>query len=63
MRKILMLMCLIAMATAAMAQQRLITGRLTDKESKEPVSQATLQLLKTDSSFVTGAISDWVLLN
>ena len=53
-----MLMCLFAMATAAMAQQRLITGRLTDKESKEPVSQATLQLLKTDSSFVTGAISD-----
>ncbi len=58
MRKIFTLMCLFAMVMTAQAQQRLITGKLTDKESKEPLSQVTLQLLKTDSTFVAGAISD-----
>ena len=40
------------------AQEQNVTGILVDKETKEAVFQATLQLLKSDSSFVTGVLSD-----
>ena len=40
------------------AKERTITGTLIDKESKEGVMQVTIQLLKTDSTFVTGSVSD-----
>lgn len=39
--------------------QRIITGTLIDKESGEPVMQATIQLLKAeDSTYVAGAVTD-----
>ena len=46
-------------AVMAMAQERTITGTLVDKESKEAVLQATIQLLKAkDSTYVAGTVSD-----
>lgn len=60
MRKFFIAMMLLAFsALTAMAQDRNITGTLLDKESKEPVLQATVQLLKaSDSTYVAGTVSD-----
>ena len=55
-----LLTCLLvwlAFSATANAQQA-ITGRIIDKETKEGVFQATLQLLKKDSTFVGGVLSD-----
>ena len=43
---------------SAQAQERSISGSLTDRDTKEPVMQATVQLLKTDSTFITGSLSN-----
>ena len=59
MKKIFLLMMVALLATVtAQAQERSISGTLTDRDTKEPVMQATVQLLKTDSTFITGAVSD-----
>lgn len=58
MRKTLLLAFLLTSAISAMAQNRKIAGTLVDKDSKEPMMQTTVQLLKADSSFVTGSVSD-----
>ena len=59
MRKIFLLMVVALLATvSAQAQERSVTGTLTDRDTKEPVMQATVQLLKTDSTFITGTLSD-----
>ena len=42
----------------ATAQEREISGILMDKDSKEPVPMATVQLLNADSIFVVGALSN-----
>ena len=42
----------------ALAQNRKITGTTLDNDSKEPIMQTTVQLLKTDSSFVSGGVSN-----
>lgn len=39
------------------AQDRMITGRLTDRDTKEGVAMVTVQMLKTDSTFVKGTLS------
>ena len=50
-KKILLLLCMMLTATFnAMAQNKAITGTLTDKDTNEGVIQATVQLLKQDSS-------------
>lgn len=41
-----------------MAQERKISGYLTDRDTKEAVPYVTVQLLRSDSSYVAGAISD-----
>lgn len=46
--------CLFATAMA----QRHITGKVIDRDTEEAVMQATVSLLKTDSTFVKGVISD-----
>ena len=51
-----MLLMLIAMAS--FAQERLISGKITDRDTKEAVEQVTVQLLKSDSTYVAGAISN-----
>ena len=41
------------------AQSRLVSGLLSDRDSKEALPQTTVQLLRArDSSFVAGTISD-----
>jgi len=51
-------MLLMLVAIASLAQERLISGKITDRDTKEPVEQVTIQLLKTDSTYVSGAISN-----
>lgn len=59
MKRTLWTMLLLLATTALFAQNRNITGTLTDKDTKEPLVQTTIQLLRQkDSTFVTGAISD-----
>ncbi len=58
MKKLLMLVFLTIMSIASYAQERLISGAIMDRDTKEPVEMVTVQLLKTDSSFVAGAISN-----
>lgn len=58
MRKLLITLCLLAIYTATATAQRNITGTIVDKESNESVMQATVALLKKDSTFVKGVISD-----
>lgn len=56
--KRLLTLALMALTTVlAMAQSREISGTITDKNSKEAVSLATVQLLKHDSTFIAGATS------
>ena len=48
---------LLLVCSGAMAQNSVISGTIYDKETKEPLMQTTVQLLKTDSTYVTGAAS------
>ena len=58
MKRSILSMLLMLVAIASLAQERLISGKITDRDTKEPVEQVTIQLLKTDSTYVSGAISD-----
>ncbi len=58
MRKSILVMLLFLVAMVSFAQDRLISGAVTDRDTKDPVEQATIQLLKMDSTYVTGAISN-----
>lgn len=51
-------MVLAVVTLTTTAQNRTITGTLTDSETKEGVLQATVQLLKTDSTYIKGVLSD-----
>ena len=57
MKKYLLLMLMLLITTSTFAQN--ITGTLTDRDTKEPIMQCTVQLLSAkDSSFVGGTLSD-----
>lgn len=58
MKRSILSMLLMLVAMASLAQERLISGKITDRDTKEPVEQVTIQLLKTDSTYVSGAISN-----
>ena len=58
MKRSILSMLLMLVAIASFAQERLISGKITDRDTKEPVEQVTIQLLKTDSTYVSGAISN-----
>lgn len=58
MKKILTLMLLLVSCAAMMAQERKISGRIVEKETQEPMIQATVQLLGTDSTFIKGVVSN-----
>ena len=58
MKKTLMTLLLAIMALAASAQERKISGTLTDNDTKEAMEQVTVQLLRTDSAYVAGTVSD-----
>ncbi|MBO4315286.1 MAG: TonB-dependent receptor, partial [Prevotella sp.] len=53
------ILCMLTLVSAfTFAQERKISGTLIDRDTKEPMFQTTVQLLKSDSSFVAGAVSD-----
>ncbi len=58
MKKYLLLTLLVLVSALASAQKREISGYLVDKDSKEAVPMATVQLLKMDSTFVAGTLSN-----
>lgn len=58
MKRSILSMLLMLVAIASLAQERLISGKITDRDTKDPVEQVTIQLLKTDSTYVSGAISN-----
>ncbi len=58
MKRTILTMLLWVIAMASFAQDRLISGAIIDRDTKDPVEQVTIQLLKGDSTYVTGAISD-----
>ena len=39
-----------------------ITGKVVDNDSKEAVMQSTVQLLRSDSTFISGALTDAAVL-
>ena len=49
--------CLLLGGLTALAQ-RSITGTVVEDDSQEPVAQTTVRLLKTDSTLVTGGLTD-----
>ncbi|MCH3995551.1 MAG: outer membrane beta-barrel protein [Prevotella sp.] len=58
MRRLFLLLFLISLSAVSFAQSRLISGQINDQSSKEPLEQVTIQLLKMDSTYVGGTISD-----
>lgn len=58
-RRIFFAVCLMLSASmAASAQGIKITGTLVDRDTKEGVMLATVQILKPDSTYVSGVLSD-----
>lgn len=46
------------MALTAHAQDRLISGAITDRDTQDPIEQVTVQLLKMDSTYVSGSLTN-----
>ena len=57
MKQILLSLLFLLAAANAMAQ-RAITGDITDRDTKEAMEQTAVQLLRTDSSYVAGTVSN-----
>lgn len=49
---------MLSASMAASAQGIKITGTLVDRDTKEGVMLATVQMLKPDSTYVSGVLSD-----
>ena len=58
MKKSILMMLLLLVTMASYAQERLISGAIIDRDTKDPVEQVTVQLLRADSTYVTGANSN-----
>lgn len=59
MNKTLMLVLAMMLASVnLMAQSRKISGTITDRDTKDAVMQVTVQLLKQDSSFIKGTLTN-----
>lgn len=58
MKRFLLMATLIVMSAITFAQSTIIKGTVIDGDMNEPMEQATVQLLKRDSSYVTGAAAD-----
>lgn len=57
MKKFLLFVLMAVSVIQAMAQRN-ITGKVLESDSQEPVAQTTVRLLKTDSTMVTGSLTD-----
>ena len=58
MKQIFFSLLLTVMSVTALAQQRTISGSITDRDTKEPMEQTAVQLLRADSSYVAGTVSN-----
>lgn len=58
MKKTLLLTVLLLATIVVNAQDRFVRGTVVDRDTQEPMMQTTVQLLKTDSTYVGGAITD-----
>ncbi|MBQ9357805.1 MAG: TonB-dependent receptor [Prevotella sp.] len=58
MRRILLTMAVILTAALSASAQRTISGTVVDKADNEPIIQATVALLKTDSTLVANAVTN-----
>lgn len=59
MRKLFLLICLVSFPVmSVLAQDLKISGRLVDRETKEALMLVTVQMLKTDSTYIKGVLSD-----
>lgn len=57
MKQFLISLLLLATASTAMAQRN-ITGTITDRDTHEAMEQTAVQLLRTDSSYVAGTVTN-----
>ena len=57
MRKYLFISFFLLTSIAAMAQRH-VTGLVVESDTEEPVAQTTVRLLRTDSTLVTGGLTD-----
>ncbi|MDD7317487.1 MAG: TonB-dependent receptor [Prevotella sp.] len=57
-KKIMLAVLVMCFAVMAQAQGVKISGKIVDKETKEAVMQSTVQLLRSDSTFVSGTLTD-----
>lgn len=58
MKKFIVLMTCLFLAVSAFSQNLKISGTLVDRDTKEGVMLVTIQMLKTDSTYVKGVVSD-----
>jgi len=58
MKKSILASLMLALPLFLSAQNMIISGRLTDRDTKEGVMMATVQMLKTDSTFVKGTLTN-----
>lgn len=58
MKKLILLSLMAVFPMLVCAQSRTITGKLTDRDTKEGVMMATVQMLKADSTFVKGTLTN-----
>ncbi|MBO7116243.1 MAG: TonB-dependent receptor [Prevotella sp.] len=56
--KKLYLFIILSVSVMQAVAQRSITGKVIESDSQEPVAQTTVRLLKTDSTMVTGSLTD-----
>lgn len=58
MKKFILLSFMTVFSMLVYGQNRIISGKLTDRDTKEGVMMATVQMLKADSSFVKGTLTN-----
>lgn len=58
MKKLIFLSLMTVFSMFVCAQNRTISGKLTDRDTKEGVMMATVQMLKADSTFVKGTLTN-----
>ena len=51
-------LCMLMVASAMLAMAQHVTGIVIESDSQEPVAQTTVRILKSDSSLVTGGLTD-----
>ncbi|WP_298451653.1 TonB-dependent receptor [uncultured Prevotella sp.] len=57
-KKLILFFLLVFSSLYGFAQSKKITGKLVDRDTKDGVAMVTVQMLKSDSTYVTGVLSD-----